>query len=198
MSAASENALFDFYVAMRDPESLLRIHREVNKKPGRRWREPTLSRAVVVLTAAAWQAYVQDTVLAILDDLAIPHGDPGWSVYKLVSGATKTAVGRFNTADSQRSLELLLNVGFDPIPAWTFTIGTPARSYSPMIVKNEIDGWLAIRHRIAHGAQLPESDLLSGRTKSGYSLLRVDAERCVEFFQVVADKTAKRAHVQYP
>lgn len=198
MSAATEQALSEFNVAIQDPENLLLIHREINKNPGRRWREPTLNRAIVVLTVAAWQAFVQDLVLALLENLVLQKGEPGWALYKLVDGSTKSALGRFNTADSQRSLDLMLNVGFDPVSAWTFTIGSPQRSYSPDTVRKEIDGWLAIRHKIAHGASLPESELVSGRPKSGPSLYRKDAERCVEFFRVVTGRTADRAHGQYP
>jgi hypothetical protein len=81
MSAATEQAREDFARAMSDPHNLVAIHRTTRNR-GRRFREPTLNRAMVVLTAAAWQAFVQDTTMAILSSLAVPHGDPGRPMFQ--------------------------------------------------------------------------------------------------------------------
>jgi hypothetical protein len=77
-------------------------------------------------------------------------------------------------------------------------IGSPPRAYGSQRVATEIDGWLDVRHKIAHGARLPASNFVSGRTQSGPSLHRADAERCVEFFEAVVAATAAAAHQQFP
>jgi hypothetical protein len=153
---------------------------------------------VVVLTAAAWQAFVQDTTRAILTGLAVPSSDPGHPLYNLVKAATSTAIGRFNTPDSRNSISLFANVGFDPAPLWSFTIGEPPRVYQPQDVLDELDGWLGVRHTIAHGSQLPTSPLVSGRTQHGPSLHRSDSERCLRFFEALVRVTADAADAQFP
>jgi hypothetical protein len=151
-----------------------------------------------VLTVAAWQAFAQDTTEAILDGLTVPAGHAGYPLYNLVKAATMTAVGRFNTADARNVLSLFANVGFDPAHQWTFTIGSPARLYGTQGVRDEINGWLAVRHSVAHGSALPASQLVSGRTQSGPSLHRRDAERCLEFFAALVRVTAAAANAQFP
>jgi hypothetical protein len=183
---------------MRDPHNLLWLHRNSQKGKGRRHRQPTLNRAVVVLAVAAWQAYVEDTTTAILTAIAVPVGDPGRAVYVVVRAATRGGLTRFNTPNARNTLALFDNVGFDPTPTWTFTLGTPPRNYSAANVRVELDQWLDVRHTIAHGSVLPASAVVSGRTQSGPSLHRKDAERCVEFFEHVVTATADEAHRQFP
>jgi hypothetical protein len=198
MSAGTERARAEFAVAMKDPHNLIWIHQHSQTGRGRRHRQPTLNRAAVVLAAAAWQAYVQDTAEAILASISVPPGQPGHALYALIRAATKTALGRFNTPNARNTLALFDNVGFDPTTSWAFSIGTPPRTYSAQQVRSEIDGWLDVRHKIAHGAQLPQRALVSGRTQSGPSLYRSDAERCLEFFEAVVRVTAGEAHRQFP
>jgi hypothetical protein len=151
-----------------------------------------------VLTAAAWQADVQDTAAAILAELAIPHGSPGHAPYAVLRANTKHSLQRFNTPNARNSVNILLDLGFDPRSKWNFTLGTPARTYSEEAVRKEIDDWLDVRHSIAHGFQMPTKQLLTGQTQAGPSIRRSDAERCIEFFEEVVVVTATAAHAQFP
>ncbi len=198
MSAATQQARDEFAVAMKDPHNLIWLHQNSQDGQGRRHHQTTLNRAVIVLTGAAWQAYVQDTTEAILSSLEVPAGHQGHPLWALIRAATKSAVGRFNTPDARNSLALFTTVGFNPIPSWTFTIGKPPRKYSDKDVKGEINDWLNVRHKIAHGAPLPDIPLVSGSTQSRPSLHRKDAERCIEFFEKVVCVTASTAHQQFP
>lgn len=197
MSAATRQAEREFRTAMRDPNNLIWFHQNSQAGQGRRHRQPTLNRAVVVLTAAAWQAYVQDTTAAILGSLAVPPGHQGHALSSLIRAATRTASGRFNTPNARNTLSLFDNVGFDPSLSWTFAIGAPARAYTTQDVRFEIDGWLDVRHSIAHGSPLPATDLVSGRTRNGPNLHRTDAERCIEFFERLVEVTSVAADQQF-
>lgn len=198
MSAGTEQARADFATALRDARNAVWFSEDSQDGRGRRHRQPSLHRAGVVLTVGAWQAFAQDTAEAILSDLTVPHGHQGRPLYNLVKASTKAAIGRFNTPNARNTIVLFDNVGFSPSSSWTFTLGTPSRSYSQQDVREEIDGWLAVRHRIAHGAMLPASHLVSGRTKDGPSLHRKDAERCIAFFELVVRATADAAKAQFP
>lgn len=198
MSAATQQARAEFVIALKDSRDLIWLHQHSQTGPGRRHRQPTLNRAVIVIAAAAWQAYVQDTTEAILSGIAVPAGQPGHSLYLLIRATTKTALGRFNTPNARNTLSLFNNVGFDPEPSWHFSIGAPPRVYAAKDVRDEIDGWLDVRHKIAHGAPLPATNFVSGRPQSGPSLHRRDAERCIDFFDKVAEITAQLAHQQFP
>ena len=198
MSAGTEQARADFATALGDARNTVWFSESSQEGRGRRHRQPSLHRAGVVLAVAAWQAFAQDTGEAILSDLAVPQGHQGRPLYNLVRASTKTAIGRFNTPNARNTLVLFDNVGFSPASSWRFSLGSPPRTYSQQDVWDEIDGWLAVRHRIAHGAMLPASHLVSGRTQDGPSLHRKDAERCIAFFELVVRVTADAANAQFP
>lgn len=198
MSAGTNQARAEFAKAMQDSHNLVRIHKDKNRKRGRRWDETTLNRSVVVLAVASWQAFVEGTTRAILSELAVPPSHNGHALYLLINAATATALGRFNTPSAQNSLSLFTTVGFDPTPGWSFTIGQPARRYAEPRVRKEIDEWLRVRHAVAHGFQLPALSLVTGRTKTGPSLHRNDAESCIEFFEALTNATADEVHRQFP
>jgi hypothetical protein len=198
MSARTQEAQSDFAVAMVDPHNLISLHQHSQSGQGRRHRETTLNRAVIVLTAAAWQAYMQDSARAILADLAISHGSPGYAQYAVLRANTQNSLRRFNTPNARNSVNLLLDLGFDPQPSWTFVVGTPPRPYNVAAVRGEIDDWLDVRHAIAHGFALPMKQVLTGMTKTGPSIRRNDAERCIAFFEQVVAVTAAAADSQFP
>jgi hypothetical protein len=120
------------------------------------------------------------------------------------SGAAKNAIRRFNTPNARNPVDLLLETGLDSRPAWSFSVAwgftgqKPPTTYNESRTRREIDGWLEIRHKIAHGDTLPTSEFVSGRTKNGPSFHRRDAERCIEFFEALGDATANEAARQYP
>lgn len=181
---------------MRDPGHLTALHTRTG--PGRRHHEPSLNRAIVVMTAAAWQSYVQDTTEAILAYLAVPTSSTGAPLFNLIKASTKSALGRFNTPNARNTLALFQQVGFDPTGGWSFSISVPPRVYAEQDVRDELDDWLTVRHKIAHGASLPAIQIVSGRPIAGPQLWKKDAERCVEFFTAVVSATAAAAHSQFP
>jgi hypothetical protein len=198
MSAATEAAHIAFSDAMSDPHNLISMHEHSRTGKGRRHRETTLNRAAVVLCVAAWQAYVGDTVKAILDDLAISAGQPGHAEYLVLKGLVSGSLGRFNTPNAYNSRGLLNSVGFDPQSSWSFTLSGPNRTYGAASVEKELDEWLAVRHAIAHGSDLPRKPVLTGWTKAGATIRKRDTERCIDFFEHVVGTTAAAAYAQFP
>jgi hypothetical protein len=116
----------------------------------------------------------------------------------VIKVGTKRSLARFNTPNAKNSLDLLADVGFDPTSRWSFVMGNPPATYRQADIRGEIDGWLEVRHKIAHGSPLPESRLVRGRTKRGPTLHRSDAEQCIEFFEAVVAATTTAASAQYP
>jgi hypothetical protein len=198
VSAATEAAHIAFTNAMSDPHNLVSMHEHSREGTGRRHRETTLNRAAVVLCVAAWQAYVADTVKAILEDLAIPVGQPGHAEYLVLKGLVSGSLGRFNTPNAYNSRAMLNSVGFDARPSWSFSLTGPNRTYSAARVDTEVDEWLAVRHAIAHGSGLPNKPVLTGSTQAGATIRKRDTERCIDFFEHLVATTAAAAYVQFP
>lgn len=171
---------------MEDPQNLVAIHRELRQGPGRRTREVALNRAIVMFSVGAWQAYVQDVVTKAYDLLAPPAGQPqGW--YLVGRGQLELAIGRYNTPNAENTRDLLLHVGFDPWPAWTWREG-PVR-LAPVDVRNRLNRWLRVRHAIAHGDDLPSVPMLR-MTRAGVPSLRLaNAEACIVFFDRLVNAT---------
>jgi|SRR5947209_2235799 len=196
MSIATEIAKRDFVTAMGDSRHLTALHTRTG--PGRRHHEPSLNRAVAVMTIAAWQSYAQDTTRAIRDHLAVPQGHAQRSLFDLIRASTHTALGRFNTPSAHNTLNLFRLVGFDPRGSWTFTISTRPYAYSTQNIVDEVEQWLRVRHSIAHGAPLPAVPVVRGRTAAGPKLWKTDAEHCIQFFGALVAATAAEAHTQFP
>jgi hypothetical protein len=89
----------EFLRALEDPLNLIAVHRAMNRGPGRRVREMSLNRAVVVLTVAAWQAYLQDLVNEILDKIAIPAGQTGYEHF----GSSRVTRFKLRTSSVRRT-----------------------------------------------------------------------------------------------
>ena len=168
------DAIDNFNRATRHCDNLVGVHRgSGGSRQGRRDREVSINRAIVVLTVAAWQAVVQDFVHACIDEIypsSSTHMDYG--VYRLLAGRLKNEVGRFSTPNAENSRNLLMAAGYDPRNEWTWVqsggrgVGMVTRT--PGEMESHINDWLKIRHAIAHGHKaLPQVNVLqSVRRKS--------------------------------
>jgi hypothetical protein len=193
-----------FRRAMTHCDNLVDVHRGYGgPAQGRRSKEVSVNRAVVVVTVAAWQAAVQDMVLA-----AIEAGIPGpdslltQQTYSIVAGRARGNVGGFNTPNPENTRQLLLEVGFDPRPFWTWSQmggqGVGVLTLTPHDVEQRMREWLRLRHDIAHGNDSLSrvNVLLTVREKVNPpddwqpTIRLVDAEACMAFFRRVADLTA--------
>lgn len=163
---------------------------------------------------AAWQTYVEQLTLAILEALAPPATDPSIGVYRLVAAHVRTQVKRLNVPNGGKALDLLAAVNFDPRPAWNITFEWERQrsaahgsirdraSLNPQQAREELDSWVSIRHAIAHGVPLPTDrrfrPLVTGTLRGQPRLLRRDADRCVNFFGRLVAVTGLEANQQFP
>jgi hypothetical protein len=195
LEAAAARAASDFARAMAVPEALLALRDEL---PPKQWvsRDVALNRSVVVLTVAAWQAWVETyvgTALAAMTEApANRSNDAGYlrllhATGPLIELATRE-VGRFSTPDASEVCRLLRLLGDDPRPRWSFTSAVGWASTEEVV--GRLNGWVKVRHAIAHGhAHLPPVGVL-GRTKGGYgSLTHRHAAQCAAFFRDLAVAT---------
>jgi hypothetical protein len=216
-------AAHNFRRAMVHCDNLIEVHRAYRKAPasvvaaasglsvaqaaqgvaGRRYKEISVNRAVVVIAVAAWQAAVQDMTLAILD-----HSAPGpgaampSAAYNVMAGQITHAVDLFATPNGEKCRQLLKSAGFDPFPYWSWTVGRA--SYKSHEALSRLNQWVQLRHKIAHGEEpLPAYDALECVREAngpfvGSPILRlVDAESCVAFIRRMANLTgvALAAHL---
>jgi hypothetical protein len=193
--AAAIRADSDFARAMAVPEALLALRDEL---PPKQWvsRDLALNRSVVVLTVAAWQAWVEtyvSTALAAMTER--PANRSADTEYRRLLNATAPLielatreVGRFSTPDAGEVCRLLRLLGDDPRPRWT--ISSAGGQHSTNNVIDRLNGWVKVRHAVAHGHRhLPSVDVL-GRTKGGHgSLTHRHAAQCAAFFRELAFAT---------
>ncbi|WP_369852830.1 HEPN domain-containing protein [Brachybacterium paraconglomeratum] len=196
-------------------DNLVALHQSSGKGlRGKRHREISLNRAVVVTAVATWQAAVQDLVTAILDSgNQVPQSDPKWGLHNLLAGNVRNDVNKFSTPNAQNSERLLQHAGFNPAPHWTWPrhSARPAgTAYSQSYIKQRLDEWVSVRHAIAHGHDdLPSVQALQVvrnphlAPRSGNPTLRLeDAKDCVAFFHNLVSRTgngvASHLGLSYP
>jgi hypothetical protein len=181
---------------MAVPEALLALRDEL---PPKQWvsRDVALNRSVVVLTVAAWQAWVETyvgTALAAVTEPPANRADDAeylrllYATGPLIELATRE-VDRFSTPDAGEVCRLLRLLGDDPRSRWSFVAANGRASTAEVV--GRLNGWVKVRHAIAHGhGHLPPVGVLD-RTKGGYgSLTYRRAAQCAAFFRELAAATS--------
>lgn len=187
-----------FESALEDPRRLVTLHRRIQRGRGRRSEELTsLNRAVIVVSIAAWQAYIEALTRAIIESLGPPaDSTTSGTTLRVVWEGRRTEVAdliqRYGTPNSSNTLRLLRAVALDPEPAWTWGVGGGHLTRGQ--VKERLDRWVKIRHTIAHGSPLPRSARgLITENKSGLTIRLKDAEGCLNFIERLAAVTDDEA-----
>jgi hypothetical protein len=192
-----EDAEHEFERAIDHADNLIELHRRGRQGQGRRFAEMSLNRAVVVLTVAAWQAYIERLVDEVLDYMSIPQGAQGHNAYLVLRADVSNHVQNFSTPNAENTLRLLARVGFNPRANWTWTEGS--LTIMPPLACDRINQWLRIRHAVAHGdSALPQEPVLPVLPSGNATLRRGEAEECMLFFTVLVDQTTKAARIQFP
>lgn len=196
-----QGAVDNFESAVKHCANIIEVHRGYGGGGmGRRYLEPSLDRAVVVLAVAAWQAAVQDMTTAILDTAApSTKNRPKRARYYARVGNVTTAIKSFATPNAQNTVRLMHSAGFDPKPLWVWASpggrGRPFQHWTPAMASARLNEWLDVRHAIAHGhEELPVVDALESVRLDGLasnpSIRLVDAEQCVAFLRRLVRLTA--------
>jgi hypothetical protein len=113
--------------------------------PGRPFRVAALNRAVVVMCASAWEAYIEELVresLNVLRPAAPPLG-----LWPALNAAIRGQLGRFNTPNTDNIRMLISDaMGLQDIQSsWSWQNCTSAQA-----VQRLADA-MTLRHQIAHG-----------------------------------------------
>jgi hypothetical protein len=191
-----EDAREEFDRAMQDSRNLVEAHRALNPGRGRRFRELSINRAIVVLTVAAWQAFVEDLLDEIVMHLQPPPGDLALPHWRIIRAETTQAIDRFSTPNSEGTRDLLLRGGFDPWPFWAWDGRWPLTSPQ---ARDRMNQWLRVRHAIAHGdAAIPVEPVLSTKPSGEATVTLANAEACMTFFEHVVEGTTRGAVAAFP
>ncbi len=137
---------------------LIAIHRKIQGGAGRRHRQEAIHRAGVVLTVAAWEAYVEEvvreTAIAMAPQFFQATVGERQTHSLMVAGVSARAKS-FNTPDYKKVRNLFKLIKFDITGAWSWH--APNRNWNHAVMKKKLNEWLQIRHCVAHGADLPKS-----------------------------------------
>jgi hypothetical protein len=196
-----QQAVDNFERATQHCDNLVVVHRgHGGAAQGRRDKEVSINRAVIVLAVASWQALVQDYATACIDLSAPAPGSPlSQQSYAVLAGRVRNEIGRFATPNAENTRQLLMGAGFDPRPHWKWQQragqGRGMEQWVPADADKRINDWLHVRHAIAHGhAQLPQVDALQAvrlatQPPVHLQLRLIDAEQCLAFFRRIAKLT---------
>lgn len=155
------NSMAAFNDQLEPVNQLVAIHGKLQTGRGRRHEHDAIHRAGVVMTVAAWQAYIEkvlveglDAIAADIDNHAAPA--PNWAkhTYKMRRASLLTAIKRFNTPNDVNVRDLFLEaLDFSPWPSWCWRSGP--RQWSVEEVRSRTNTWVLVRHSVAHGFPLP-------------------------------------------
>lgn len=140
---------------------------DLNSLPFKR-KYYALSQAVVVFSVAAWQAYVENVIREIYQEIRLSintnsSDDNFWmnQVFNLNFNSTESRIEGFSTPNSRKVIKLFRDcLGFDPSEHWKWE----NKKWKGKNVHQITDFWLKVRHASAHGSDLPE-DIASGPNK---------------------------------
>jgi hypothetical protein len=187
------SALNNFTSMIGHVDQLVTIHAKLQQGPGRRHEQDAIHRAGVVMIVAAWEAYVEQVLLEALEvieqDAGIgpagtsSAGVPRWVPHAFGLRKTELAnlVKRFNTPNAKNVRDLLLEgLSFNPWRHWSWS--APRRQWGEQEMRAEVDGWLDVRHSVAHGAALPV-DFATIMDRNGRARLTLPLlKQCKAFF----------------
>lgn len=143
----ASSALSDYLeVLLADAEELGSAHTSLRTGArGRQWGLGSLNRAVVVASASAWEAYVEELVIEAIEALR-PLGPPA-GVWPALNASARNKVGRFNNPNPQNVKMLFAeSIGLPNIRShWVW------QSCSSQKATEKLQEALRIRHEIAHG-----------------------------------------------
>ena len=101
---------------------------------------------------AAWDAYLKAVIKEYLSLTSNPLDVRYSAIYSLLNTYATTALGKFNTPNSENSRKILINAtGYDPIGDWIWT----AKGLTAIQTREYLNEILKVRHSFAHGFTMP-------------------------------------------
>ena len=198
------NAQAHFNTLIGNVDQLITIHGRIKDGPGRRHEQEALHRAGVVMVIAAWESYVEQVVLEAVDIIGhtgglapagIGHAGiappaPTWAQHSfaLRKAEISRLAKRFHTPDSTGVRDFFQNTfNFTPLSYWSWN--SPRRQWNDEEMRRRLNGWVKIRHCVAHGAQLP---IDIPWIQNGQNLARLNLSllrECRNFFGRIVNQT---------
>lgn len=131
---------------LNDAREIMSGHSELSTgQPGRQWGLGGLNRAVVVMCAAAWEAYIEEVVKEAVESLR--PLTPPLGVWPALSASVRSDAGRLNTPNSQNVRRLIAeSFGLSDV-----TISWSWRNCTSKSAVRLLDEFLKTRHHVAHG-----------------------------------------------
>lgn len=193
----SSGSLGEFTNLLGSVDQLIIIHGKLQQGRGRRHEQDAIHRAGVVLTVAAWQAYIEkvltEALLHIENNVIAPVEGvppPSWATgsFLVRKAGIKKSISDFNTPNAENVRRLFKDsLDFDPWPSWTWHVGR--RNWNSHTVRARTNDWLRIRHSIVHGFSLPDDmEWIQGDDGTARLTLRLLRE-CLKHFRFLASKT---------
>ncbi|MCE8052513.1 hypothetical protein HOP61_14535 [Halomonas daqingensis] len=194
MPSQSHHAFLD---QLGSVDQLITIHGRIQSGKGRRHEQDALHKAGVVMTVAAWQAYIEKIIRETLNNIesgfygpTATQTAPHWALhsFNLRRAEILGTVNKFNTPNTQNIQRIFQEAfDFDPWPCWEWYRGP--RKWNGHQTRVRTDSWVKIRHAIAHGYPLPDNmDFLqdkNGNARLNLTLLR----ECLNHFKHIALQT---------
>jgi hypothetical protein len=160
-----------FDLALKVPDRLLAIEAKGSWGTGYPAKQQALRSSAVVLTVAAWQAFVEDIARAVLDGTKGKAAGSAAILAALADASLANALGSFNTPNTQNVDKLFSGVGFALGPGWTVTVA--GTSLSAIHASDVNNAWMQVRHSIAHGIAFHKNSKLETLRKLGHVNSRV-------------------------
>lgn len=158
----TSGSLAEFNNQLEPVGQLITIHGKLQTGRGRRHEQDAIHRAGVVMTVAAWQAYVEKVLVEGLDAIAADIDNPvapapNWAkhTYKMRRASLLNAIKKFNTPNDVNVRDLFLEaLDFNPWISWHWRQGR--RLWDAAEMRRRTNTWVLVRHSVAHGFPLPE------------------------------------------
>ena len=128
------------------------------------------------MTIAAWESYIENVVIEATNALGSAAGVAGvppavpvqaWArhAFALRRAEIVNSTKKFNTPNATNVRDLLVeSLEFNPWPSWSWRVGP--RQWDDKEMRARLNGWVQVRHSIAHGFPLP-NDLAWIRNAGG-------------------------------
>ena len=163
----------NFEVAIKDAIDLADCYDSINKKKPHSAPE-VLKRASLIMTLTAWETYVEDRVMEILNSKysVIQGSHLGNFVEKRLSDELK----RFHNPDSSKTKKLFVDfVGIDVTENWSWA------NVDPKTARTALNKWLNKRGDAVHRSRIEKN--------GPHIVKREDLDKCVRFFKELVAAT---------
>jgi len=162
-----------FEISITDSIDLLKCYDGLNKSSPHSAPE-VLKRAALIMVLTAWETYVEDRVIEILD---VKYGViKGSSLGDFVENKLAEELKRFNNPDSQKTKKLFMDfIGVDVTEKWLWA------NTDPKSARTILNQWINKRGEAVHRSRVEQQE--------AHIVKRDEIDKCVRFFKELVNAT---------